>query len=375
MTQVSYPRLSARTQHFTLGRPRSFSISPDGTRVLFVRSGSGTDRVGRLWTLDLTPGDTFGHEEQLVDPASLLAGGDEDLSPQERARRERMRESAGGIVGYATDETVSTAVFALSGRVFVIEIASGDTRELPVRVPAIDPRVDPTGSRVSYASSGAIRVIEVDGTGDRELVAAESEDVADVVWGLANFVAAEELDRSRGLWWSPDGSHLIAERYDESDVVKWQVSNPTNPEQPSVTHRYPAAGTNNPAVSLWLIAMDGKRHEISFDHSDWEYVAAVHWSKRGKPLVQVLERSQTQAVVLSVDDDGEVAVMRSQTDSAWVDVNSGVPAWGPSGQLLTIEVVDDTYALCADGASVTPMGLQVSAVIDVGPDDVLFVAR
>ncbi|HVQ88469.1 MAG TPA: S9 family peptidase, partial [Actinomycetes bacterium] len=65
----------------------------------------------------------------------------------------------------------------------------------------------------------------------------------------------------------------------------------------------------------------------------------------------------------------------SQTDSAWVDVNSGVPAWGPSGQLLTIEVVDDTYALCADGTSVTPMGLQVSAVIDVGPDDVLFVAR
>ncbi|WP_244167377.1 hypothetical protein, partial [Streptomyces mutomycini] len=43
----SFPRQHARTQRFTLGAPRAFTVSPDGTRVLFLRSSSGTDRANR----------------------------------------------------------------------------------------------------------------------------------------------------------------------------------------------------------------------------------------------------------------------------------------------------------------------------------------
>ena len=40
MGEDSYPRQSARTQRFTLGAPRNFTVSPDGTRIAFLRTRS-----------------------------------------------------------------------------------------------------------------------------------------------------------------------------------------------------------------------------------------------------------------------------------------------------------------------------------------------
>lgn len=40
-----------------------------------------------------------------------------------------------------------------------------------------------------------------------------------VTWGLADFIAAEELARQRGFWWSRNGQSLLALRVDESGVA------------------------------------------------------------------------------------------------------------------------------------------------------------
>lgn len=123
----SFPKRHARTQRFTLGAPRSFTVAPDGSRVAFLRSGTGTDRANSLWVLDAEKGG----ERMAADPRALLGGAQERLSPEERARRERSREGGAGIVGYATDSSVELASFALSGRLFVAELQVGTARELP----------------------------------------------------------------------------------------------------------------------------------------------------------------------------------------------------------------------------------------------------
>ena len=74
----TFPRQNARTLRFTLGRPRTFSVSDDGRTVLYVRSASGTDRVGLLWRWTSDDGEVL-----LVDPTELLSGADEELSPEE----------------------------------------------------------------------------------------------------------------------------------------------------------------------------------------------------------------------------------------------------------------------------------------------------
>src|SRR5260370_13038223 len=106
----SFPRQEARTRRFSLGVPRAFRVSPDGDRVVFLRTKGGADPVTCLWVLDVE----FGAERLVADPRTLGAD-EEDLPPEERARRERVREQASGIVAYATDQAVTLAVFALSG--------------------------------------------------------------------------------------------------------------------------------------------------------------------------------------------------------------------------------------------------------------------
>ena len=271
--EVPFSRLSARTARFTLGEPRSFSVAPDGSHVLFLRSATGTLRSHARWVFDVEAGT----ETCVADPLQLLAGG-ERLSQEERARRERSREQGVGIVSYATDRAHHIATFALSGRVFVADLVAGITRPLPAAPDAIDPRPDPSGRWVAYVAEKALRVIPVDGSTDRLLAAPATETQA---WGLAEFIAAEEMGRSRGFWWAPDGSALLAEHFDEAPIPIWHIADPTNPDRPPVVQRYPAAGTANAEVTLWHITMDGARREVHWNRTALPYLTSVSWTERG----------------------------------------------------------------------------------------------
>ena len=352
----TFPRQNARTLRFTLGRPRSFSVSDDGSTVVFVRSASASDRVGRLWRWTAEDG-----EVQLVDPTVLLSGAGEDLSHEERARRERARESAAGIVGYSVDTSLTRVVFALSGRLFVTEVSKPDsTREIAVGRTVVDPQIDPTGQRIAFLAGRGLHVVDLAEAVAQQLSPDEGETVS---WGMADFIAAEELDRSRGFWWSPNGRQLLVQRTDESPVNTWFVGNPATPEAEPVAQRYPAAGTPNAHMSLWLLTLDAQATEIDLPE-DSEYLATVHWSDRGLPVAAVLDRSQQSLRWYDIDAaSGSTRLLRTVNDPCWVDVVPGTGGWDAQGRLITVEVRDDDYALCVDGNRISPPGVQVRSVV------------
>lgn len=364
LDELSYTRRSARTLRFTLGVPRGASVIADGARVLFVRTPSGTSRTGALWAYDVADQS----ERLLADPAELLADGEEELSAAERARRERARESGAGVVSYATGgEHDELACFALSGRLWVVPTdGSAPPRRLPTTGAVIDPRLDPTGSHVAYASDGALRVVPVDGGGpDRAVV---EPDGAEVTWGQAEFVAAEEMDRYRGYWWSPDGRSLLVQRTDDSPVQVWHIADPADPAKAPVAHRYPATGTTNADVSLWHVGLDGSRTQVEWDVRAYEYLTRVSWNSHGDPVIQVMSRDQKRAQVLAVDlVGGDTSLLREQSDPVWVDLFTGVPTMAAGGRLVTVEDSADTHRVVVDAEPVTPEGLQVAGVL--GCDD------
>ncbi|UQI48080.1 alpha/beta fold hydrolase [Streptomyces sp. HU2014] len=363
--QLSFPRQQARTQRFSLGAPRAFTVSPDGARVAFLRSRSGTDRAGVLWVLDLDDG----RERVAADPALLLGGADEELSAEERARRERSREGSAGVVGYAVDSAVEWAAFALSGRLFVAELRGGTARELVVPGPVVDPRPSPDGRRVAYVTRGALRVVEADGGGDRALAEPGAETVT---WGLAEFAAAEEMDRSRGFWWAPDGTSLLVARVDEAPVSSWWIADPAHPDRVPAQIRYPVAGTANAEVSLALVGLDGSRKDVEWDRERYPYLARVHWSAAGPPLLLVQARDQRSQVYLTVDTaTGGTRVLRVEEDANWLDLFPGVPVWNPDGRLVRIADEGDARVLAVDDRVLTGPRLHVRAVLDAGAEDVL----
>ncbi len=361
----SFPRRHARTLRFTLGAPRSFSVAPDGSRVVFLRSGSGTDRANALWVLD-TDG---GGERVAADPRALLGGASEQLSAEERARRERSREGGAGIIGYATDAAVELAAFALSGRLFTAELRAGTARELPTPGPVIDPRPSPDGRHVAYVARGALRVMSAEGADDRALTTPEAEEVT---YGLAEFVAAEEMSRSRGFWWSPESDRLLVARVDDTPVRQWWISDPAHPDREPHRVRYPAAGTPNADVRLFVVDLEGTRTEVSWDRARYPYLARVHWSAAGAPLLLVQARDQRAQLILAVDPDtGATRMVHADEDPEWLELFPGVPCWSPSGQLVRIADEGGARRLAVGERPLTGPQLHIRAVLDVSADDVL----
>jgi dipeptidyl-peptidase-4 len=364
---VSYPRLAARTLRFTLGIPRAVTVSPDGATVRFIRTPDGVTRTGQLWEHDVATGT----ESVLVDPAELLGEAGEVLSAEERSRRERSRESAGGLVAYDVDDTGRWACFTLSGRLYAVHLGARAVTALPSVGAVIDPRLDPTGRRIAYASGGSLCGVGVDGRDDRALV---SPQTATETWGQAEFIAAEEMDRHRGFWWSPDGASLLVERSDDAAVQTWYVSDPEHPDRPPVAQRYPSAGTPNADVSLWHVDLDGHRTEVVWDRDAFEYLGRVSWTPHGAPLLQVLSRDQRSSQVLSVDvATGATTIVQDLRDDAWIELSSE-PRHAPGGAVVTVQDVDGWRRVVLDGSPVTPDGWQIRSIVATYADCVVATA-
>ena len=368
--QTTFPRQHARTQRFTLGAPRAFAPAPDGSRIALLRTKTGNDSATCLWTADPITGAL----SLIADPVDLLAGeGAEELTDVERARRERSRQGAAGIVDYSADAAVAAAVFALSGRLFAADLAKGGVRELPAAGPVVDPRLDPSGRQVAYLSGGSLRVIGVDGTGDRALAVPDGPEPEHVAYGAADFIAAEELNRFRGHWWAPDGQSLIVARVDESPVPVQYIADPANPARAPRAVRYPAAGSANAIVELYFIALDGSRRKIEWDRAGYEYLAQVSWTEHGPALLAVLSRDQKTGLVLAVAQDGSTSVVAEERDESWTEFFPGAPVWVPGkaggpARLARIAPRGDSYRLLLGEESVTPEGVQVRSLLSAGPE-------
>src|SRR5262249_43501987 len=83
---TSFLKKYAETRRFMLGRPQNPKVSPDGKTVLFLRAAPDDPKL-KLFEFDVASGET----KELLAPADLLKGGEENLTPEEKARRERMR--------------------------------------------------------------------------------------------------------------------------------------------------------------------------------------------------------------------------------------------------------------------------------------------
>jgi dipeptidyl-peptidase 4 len=374
----SFPRQQARTRHFTLGMPRSFQISPSGGQVAFLRSRGGGDPVTCLWVLDVGTGT----ERLVVDPAALGRAADRETD-QEMARRERVREQAAGIVAFACDAAHSMAAFVLAGQVYVAGLAEGAAppRAIPARHGAFDPRPDPTGQRVAYVCDGTVRVVTLDSSLDALLIGPDGE--PGVTFGLAEFVAAEEMGRTRGYWWAPDGTAVLVARVDETPVQRWHIADPANPGRAPREVGYPAAGTPNADVSLILAGLDGTTVPVGWDRAAFPYLVTVDWAEAGA-LIVVQSRDQRRMRLLSADPaGGTTAVLREDTDEHWVDIVAGVPGWTGDGRIVwtadsggarRLLVAAPAELTGGTAAPVTPVGLQVRGVADIDGDTVLFTA-
>ena len=293
-----------------------------------------------------------------------------ELTAAELRQRERAREGASGVTSYACNRDVTLAVTVLGGSVVLIDLISGDVTMSSIESGVFDVRLSPDGSTISYLRGTSLCVASL--TGGERVIASDAHDT--VSWGNAEFIAAEEMGRFRGYWWSPDSQSIAACRVDVSPVNVWHIADPAHPELPATEHRYPAAGTPNASVSLHIISIATTTATSVELSGNWEYLNTVSWNSAGL-IAQTQTRDQKQIDIHSIDaSSGKATIVFTDTDAAWVELVAGVPALQQDGTLVTCADREGSRRLLVNGSAVTPTTMQVRSVVSVG-DSIVFMAN
>lgn len=296
---------------------KGVSLSPDGQLVAFLRSREDNVDVQDLWAAPTGEGEPY----KLIDARALVPDAGE-LSEAEKARRERMRISARGVVEYSWDQQGRYILAPLEGDVFLANRADGKVRRL-TETPAdeIDAKVSPKGSYVSYVRDQNLVVYDLASGKETPI----TDDGAGLItWATAEFIAQEEMDRDTGYWWSPDERYIAMTRVDESTVDIVPRFEITGGGATMVEQRYPRAGRPNAVVELYVRDLQGGgRVKVDLGSNTDIYLARVNWSGDGRTLyVQRQSRDQKTLDLLSVDPTtGASRVILSQKAQAWVDLN------------------------------------------------------
>jgi len=300
--------------------PRSVKISPDGQWVTFLKGRDNDQSRLDLWAYKVSDGSVH----RLVD-SKALAGEEENLSDEEKARRERMRLFATGIVSYFWGDDSRTLLFPLAGDVFVYDLGQSPDKALRrlTRTDSYetDVKLSPDGKKVSFVRDQNLYVVDI-ATGKETAVTRDGK--GPIKYGMAEFVAQEEMGRMTGYWWSPDGRKIAFTRVDESPVnieKRYEI----NADSFTVfEQRYPATGTPNALVELKTIDLaSGAITDIALGDNPDIYLPRVKWLPDSSTLsFQRQSRDQkTLQLLFANTDTGASRVILTETSPTWVNLS------------------------------------------------------
>ncbi len=300
---------------------RGVEISPDGRLVAYLRARDDDKDRFDLWAYDISAR----RHRQLVD-SRTLAGEDRALSAEEEARRERQRTSAfSGILEYSFAPDSGSVLIPLNGDLYLYDLRRNG-RDAVRRITTTaayetDARFSPRSRFVSFVRDQNLHVIDL-ANGQERAVTREGGGL--VSFGVAEFIAQEEMDRDTGYWWSPDERHIAVTRVDESPVAEVERFEIDATGARVVRQRYPATGGANAFVSLYIADLTAdSRLPVNLGADADIYLARVDWFPDARSLaVQRQSRDQKTLELLRVDAlTGKSRVLITERAEHWVPLH------------------------------------------------------
>ncbi len=316
-----------RLPHPGLDVPRDLAFTPDGQAVTFLKSESGNlSRV--LWRVEVSGGGPR------VVARSPDSGTTEDgLSEVEKLRRERQRQLGTGISQVSRAEEADVAVTALRGNLYVQHGDGSLEQVTDAAGAALDPKLTRDGSKVAFVRDDELNVLDL--TSRRETRLSFGAE-AGLSHGLAEYIAQEEMGRTSGYWWSPDGEQIAYQETDERHVPLYSIAH--QGEDHSVeTHRYPFAGSANARVRLGVVRVSGgdTLWLSPWEHGDDAYLARVTWDSPRSLLVQVLARDQKSLRLVRLDvETGERKLLLEETSETWINLHDDLRVLEATGEFI-----------------------------------------
>ena len=352
---------------------RNIRISPDGALVTYLR-GSEQDSN----QLDLHAFDADTGESRLLVSSLDLLGAPEELSQEEKNRRERAREYGRGIIAYSWVDA-GTLLFPLGGDVYLYDLEAGKARQVTASDGyESDIKLSADKSVVAYVRDDELFVTDL-ATGLERQVTRGSTDV--IRNAVASFVVQEELGRSTGYWISPDATRVAYTQIDESPIAVETRADMGADGLTTVEQRYPFAGTDNAKVRLGITPITGGR-TVWADTPGWDadddiYLTRVAWTPDGDALYAgILSRDNQTHTIYRVDArTGEAEEYYTETSPTWLNIRSDLNPTDAGFRMVSErDGIRRLYDVTGSGVTaLTPEGLLVNRVLCESADGALFV--
>ncbi|MEL4342872.1 S9 family peptidase [Shewanella xiamenensis] len=299
--------------------PRGLKLSPDGQRVTYLAGRKDNQNFYDLWQMDVKTG-----ESSLLLNADKLASN--ELSDEEKARRERQRIYGDGIMEYFWADDSKALLIPASGNLYYFSLADNSVSQLPIGEGfATDARLSPKGNFVSFVRDQNLYVLNLK---TKKLEAMTTDGGGAIKNAMAEFVAQEEMSRMTGYWWAPDESAIAFTRIDESGV-ELVTRNEIYADGIKLTEqRYPAAGKNNVEIQLGVVTLNNKGINwvtLSDDKNKDIYLPRVDWLPDSKHLSfqwQSRDQQKLDLQLVALDSLTKPKTLVKERSDAWVNLNN-----------------------------------------------------
>ena len=298
--------------------PMSLKVAPDGERVTFLKGKQEDYDQLDLWEYHIATGET-----RLLFDSNALGAGEEELSDEEKSRRERMRLRGKGIVSYQWSQDGKALLFPIGGDVYYHRIGQeGVQRLLDTEAFETDIKLSPKGNYISFVREQNLFVKHI-ASGVETAITTEGGGL--IKFGMAEFVAQEEMGRMTGYWWSPDERYIAFTKVDETPVEVATRAEIYADDIKMVSQRYPYAGTNNVDIALAVQSIEsGERRWIDLGGNKDIYIARGQWMPNSEAFTYQWQSRNQQVLELrrwNVKDASQSTLL-TETSNTWVNLHN-----------------------------------------------------
>ncbi|MCT6699524.1 S9 family peptidase [Rheinheimera sp. 4Y26] len=297
--------------------PKSLSYSPDGSRVTYLKGKTTDANRLDLWQYQLKS-----RKHSLLVDSYTLFSGPEELSDEEKARRERLRLFASGIVSYSWSKDGKALLFPLNGDLYYYDLAKNKARKLTdTKEFETDAQISPKGRYVSFVREQNIYVLDLISGKEQQLT---TDGKGTIKNGMAEFVAQEEMARMTGYWWAPDDSKIAFTQFDDAAVPEVLRNEIYANEIKLYNQRYPYAGANNVSIKLGVVALSSAAVQwLDLGEEKDFYLPRVQWTQNPNQLTYQWQSRDQQKLELRMVDltSAQQQILLTEQNNTWLNLH------------------------------------------------------
>ncbi|MCK5766385.1 MAG: S9 family peptidase [Bacteroidales bacterium] len=179
----------------------------------------------------------------------------------------------------------------------------------------------PDGSKVAFVRENNIFIRDL--VNGKEIQLTTDGKDRFIINGTTDWVYEEEFGFTKGFFWAPDGNKIAFYRFDESEVVEYEMQLWGDLYPGMHKYKYPKAGEDNSLVSIHIYDLAGGNIiPVDIGEETDQYIPRIKWTARpGVLSVQRMNRLQNKLEILLANAETGVShVIYTEENKYYIDI-------------------------------------------------------